>query len=187
MDDLEIYIKMKKIFIHPFTILLILLLFSGCSKESNPLLANEDFSGKLKITTEHSEYYFEEDSTNIIRLTASVFNTTSDTFYSNLGDWYGGIDPNILLMAEGTDGFFEKYIDADRWKQLRRGILIEGSKIIRLLPSRKYSLHALAYLDSNYSNENAKFRLRINYYKTNSQAQSDTLKDVSNIFYIRKN
>ncbi|MCX6149007.1 MAG: hypothetical protein NTX22_00620 [Ignavibacteriales bacterium] len=177
---------MKKIFIQTTLIALAILFSWNCSNDNNPLIPNEkDFYGNLEIKTEKSEFYIGDDFSNSFALVlATVINSSSDTFYTNLGDGYAaGIDHDKLLIAEGTDGYFEKNIGDNNWKQLNRGILFEGSKIIRILPSRKYNLHATAYLDSNSI---GKFRLRINYYKTVSQTSVDTLSDTSNTFIIYK-
>lgn len=144
----------------------------------------EGFSAKLEIKTEKSEYYSEDFNGDLAVISATVVNTSTDTFYSSLGDFYGGgIDQNNLYMAGGTDGYFEVSIGKNSWEELSRPILIEGSKIIRILPSKKYTLHATAYLNSA---DGEIFRLRINYYKTYSLTGTDTLKDISNIFFIHE-
>lgn len=177
---------MIKIFVYSILIALAILISWYCSKENNPLSPNEkEFSGNLEIKTEKSEYYIDEDfSSSFAIIFATVFNTSSDTFYSNLGDGFlEGIDHNSLFIAKGNDGYFEKNIGNNNWEQLNRGILIEGSKIIRILPSKKYNLQGTAYIDSKTV---GKFRLKINYYKTYLQTITDTLRDTSNTFFIYK-
>lgn len=177
---------MKKIF-NLFALMVFGILFSWhCSNENNPLTSNKtEFFGKLEIKTEKSEYYIGEDfSKSFAVVLATVFNNSSDTFYANLGDGFReGIDHDILLIAKGNDGYFERNISNNNWEQLDRGILFEGSKIIRILPSKKYNLHGTAYIDSNTV---GKFRLRINYYRTYSSPTVDTLRDTSNTFFIYK-
>ena len=157
----------------------------GCNETiiDNSLTTNEGFSKKLEIKTQKSEYKMGEDfNNNFAAVSATVFNTSSDTFYANLGDGFSdGVDQDNLLMAEGTDGYFELFVAKNSWEQLPRGILIEGSKVVRILPSKLYTLQGTAYLNSDSV---GKFRLRINYYKTYSRSNTDTLKDISNTFFI---
>lgn len=146
----------------------------------------EGFAGILEIKTEKSEYYSEVYNGNFyIGVSATIVNTSTDTFYTRLGDFYGGgIDQNNLFMAGGTDGYFEISSGKNYWKELSRPILTEGGEVVRILPSKKYSLIASAFMDSIYF---GRCRLRINYYKTYSTTADDTLKDISNIFSIYKN
>lgn len=163
-------------------ILITVLLSWNCSKEDNPLTNEEKFSRNLKIETEKSEYFINEDFSSAFAIvTANLTNLSGEIFYAKLGDGYlVGMDHEKLLIAAGNDGYFEKKT-SDSWKQLNRGVLFEGSKIIRILPGEKYSLQGTAYIDSNTVGI---FRLRINYYRTYGEGTTDTLKDISNNFSI---
>ncbi len=174
---------MKRIIVNSLLIALTVFLAWNCSKDQNPLLPNgEEFNRKLEIKTEKSEYYIGEDFYNMAFVRSTVLNTSSDTFYSKLGDGFNAsIDQDVLQIAKGTEGYFEQNIGDNKWENLNLGILIEGSRIIRILPLKEYDLHAIAYLDSNSV---GKFRLRVNYYKSYSQPSIDTLRDTSNTFFI---
>lgn len=167
---------------YPTILTLLFIIISGCNK-SIIQPDEEGFAGKLEIKTEKSEYYTKDFNGNSVSVSATVFNTSTDTFYSSLGDFYGGIDQEILFMAGNTDGYFEIYSGINNWKELSRPILIEGSKVVRILPSKKYTLIASAFLDSSNF---GRCRLRINYYKTRSKTIADTLRDISNTFFIYK-
>ncbi|MBU0558744.1 MAG: hypothetical protein KJ799_11460 [Bacteroidetes bacterium] len=177
---------MKKIIFYSALIISSILFTWHCSRESNPLLPVENnFNGNLEIKTEKSEYFIESVSSKIeIFVLATVLNTSQDTFYSDLGDGFlAGIDHDNLLIAKGTDGYIEKNISDNNWKQLDRLMLYEGSKVIRILPAMKYNLHATSIVDSN---SYGKCRVRIDYYKKYSKTEVDTLRDTSNTFSILK-
>ena len=113
---------------------------------------------------------------------ATLTNTSQDTFYTKLGDGFNtSIDQDYLSIAQLTDGYFEKHTSYNNWENLNLSSLFEGSRIIRIVPSRKYTLTASAHCDSNIEGI---FRLKVNYYKSYSQTAVDTLKDISNIFSI---
>jgi len=176
---------MKNLFIHlPFLVLVILFSWN-CSKDSNPLINEEDFSRKLELKTEKSQYKLEDISNeNYVFIKTTLTNTSSDTFYTILGDSFNAIiDQENLSIAKYTDGYFEKNVINNTWENLNLGSLYQGSRIIRILPSNKYNVTASAYSDSNIE---GKFRLKVYYHKNYSQTKIDTLKDISNIFTIAK-
>jgi len=176
---------MKNIFIHLPLIVLVILFSWSCSKESNPLI-EENITVKLDLKTEKSQYRLEEISNgNYIYIKATLLNTSLDTFYTKLGDTFNSsFDQEDLLIAKYTDGYIEKNISNSKWASINLSSLFEGSKIIRILPSKKYNLTASAYLDSSIE---GKFRLKVYYYNNYSPTKVDTLKDVSNVFTISKN
>ena len=153
----------------------------GCYE--NALQPEEGFEGKLEIRTEKSDYSPEDFNGDFAFISATLVNTTTDTFYSCLGDFYGGIDQDNLFAAGNADGYFEVSNGKNIWKELPSPLLIEGSKVVRILPSKIYKLTATAFLDSSNF---GRCRLRINYFKTYSQIGVDTLKDISNTFYVFK-
>ncbi len=114
---------------------------------------------------------------------ATIVNTSTDTFYSSLGDFYDGIDQDNLFVAGNTDGYFEVSSVMNSWEELSHPLLIEGSKVVRILPSKEYTLMASAFLDSSNF---GRCRLRINYYRTHSKIGVDTLEDISNTFFVYK-
>ena len=158
------------------------IIISGCNK-SIVQPDEEDFTGKLKITTDKSEYYPEDFNGDFAYVSATVVNTSTDTLYSGLGDFYGGIDQDVFFAAGNADGFFEVISETNSWTELPSPLLIEGNKVVRILPSKAYKLIATAFLDSSNF---GRCRLGINYYKTRSKTDADTLKDVSNTFFIYK-
>lgn len=159
------------------------IIISGCN--DNIIQPGEEgFAGKLEIKTEKSEYNLEDFNGNIVTVSASVVNISADTFYSNLGDFYGSdAYQDYLIMAAGSDGYFEVSAGKISWTQLSRPIAIEGTKVVKILPSKMYTLTATTFLDSSNF---GRCRLRINYYKTYSKNGADTLKDISNTFFIYK-
>ena len=158
------------------------IIISGCNK--NIIQPDEEgFAGNLKIKTEKSQYFSQDFYGRFAVVSATVVNTSKDTFYSSLGDFYGGIDQDNLFTAGNTDGYFEVSNGINNWKELPCPLLIEGSKVSRILPSKTYRLAATTYLDSSNFK---RCRLRINYYKTYSKNGTDTLKDISSIFFVYK-
>ena len=183
---------MNKIFIQ-LTLTLLLTLFAwNCSKNNNPLNQNNDslneeemLSGNLEIKTEKLDYTLEDVSAeNFITIVASLINNSKDTLYAKLGDRINeSMDQDYLSLARGTDGHFEKNVSSNKWDNLNLPIMVEGSKVIRILPSKIYNLVATANLDESIEGN---FRLRVNYYKSYNKDIVDTLTDVSNIFSISK-
>ena len=158
------------------------IIIAGCN-ENLILPDGTEYAGKLQIKTEKSKYYRQDFNGNFASVSATVINTSTDTFYTNMGDFYGGIDQDNLLIAKGNDGYFEASTEKNSWEQLPLPLLIEGSKIIRILPSKKYILMASAFLDSSNF---GRCRLRINYYKAYSKSGVDPLTDISNTFFVYK-
>ena len=173
-------------------IALAILISWNCSKNNNPLTQNENipneevFNGKLEINTEKVEYDYNDVTTDdFIIVTAILTNTTQDTFYTKLGDGNNfSVDQSSLFIVKGSDGYFEKYSNTNKWNNLNLGIAVEGSKNIRILPSIKYYLQAVANRNDGVE---GKYRLKVNYHKSNSETSIDTLKDASNIFTININ
>ncbi len=163
------------------------LLFVFCSKENNPIgyQDNEIFDEYLQIQTEKSVYSIRNDFHNSnAHVSGTITNTTQDTFYANLGDAYNSsIDQDNLLFAYKTDGYFEYNIHGTNWENVEQGVLIERSKVIRLLPETHYTIQAMAVIDTD---KTGKHRLRIHYYRRNSETEVDTLQDISNTFTIEK-
>jgi hypothetical protein len=183
---------MKKNFIRLTFILLFLLLSWNCSKDNNPVNQNEQwqndkevFSQKLEIKTEKSEYKLEEITfENFAVIVGTLTNISKDTLYAKLGDRINAsTEQDDLSIAKGTDGYFEKNISKNKWNNLNLSIMVGGSRVIRILPLKKYNVLAAAYIDSNIEGN---FRLRINYYKEYTHGLVDTLSDVSNVFSISK-
>ncbi len=177
---------MTKIIIHTAFILLIISPAWRCSDGDNPVVSKGNgagFSGNLFITTEKSEYRLEDISPeNMVVITARLTNISPDTFYAKLGDGFNaGIDQDHLTVAQGTDGYFEKNIEGDRWENLNLSLLFEGSRVVRILPLKEYALSAVAFRDSTVE---GRFRLRIQYYRNYSHGAADTLQDASNTFFI---
>lgn len=161
------------------------LVFFFCSKGNNPVSYQEDeiFDEYLQIQTEKLVYSLRNDFHNSnTHVSGIVTNTTQDTFYANLGDAYNSsMDHNNLLFAHKTDGYFEYNTYDNQWENAEQGMLIEGSKVIRILPEVQYTIQAMAIIDTD---KIGKYRLRIQYYKSNSEAEVDTLQDISNTFTI---
>ena len=174
----------KKLFVSLLIIFISAIYFGSCSDDSIPTVpdSTELFNENLTIVTNKSEYSLGSDFyNNYGTVTATLTNTTQDTFYSNIGDGFNSaIDHEILLFAYQNDGFFEYNIENDNWEITEQGRLIEGSKIIRILPSVNYIIQAPSIIDLNKLGD---YRLRIHYYK-NSNGVGDTLRDISNIFSI---
>lgn len=174
----------KKLFVSLLLIFISAIYIGSCSDDSIPTVPDSTvlFNENLTIVTDKSEYSFDTDFYNSYgTVTATLTNTTQDTFYSKIGDGFNAaIDHEVLFFAYQNDGYFEYNIENDSWEITEQGRLIEGSKIIRILPSVNYIIHAPSIIDSN---KLGKYRLRIHYYK-NSDGVGDTLRDISNIFSI---
>jgi len=142
----------------------------------------EKFAHILEIQTDSSRYDLDSVSYGyLVGIHARLSNTSVDTFYARLGDWYGGFDQGTLSIAEYTDGKLQKLVSPNTWRDQKMGMLIEGSRTIRLLPSTEYSLWAEARQDSLTPGT---FRLRVEYFRDSARSGSDTLRDTSNTFTI---
>ncbi len=169
-----------------FIAFILLFLSSSCSENKNPVdsLDENGFNGNLKITIEKREYIYSEDFTNWLNVSGNLINNSQDTFYSKLGDGFNGnLNQNHLYVAEGSDAYFEKFDSTNNtWSNISRGLLIEGTRVISILPSNNYSFTSFSRMDST---ANGMFRFLFKYYKIAGLTFStDTLRDTSNVFYI---
>ncbi|MEE9430267.1 MAG: hypothetical protein V3V16_04455 [Melioribacteraceae bacterium] len=167
---------------------LVLLFLISCTENNNPVKTNEEteFNNNLEIITNELEYHLDDNfgKNYSCSISGTLLNSTQDTFYSNLGDAFNSnFDQENLTIAYQTDGYFEYKLIDKTWKNIEQFRLIEGSKIIRLLPGVEYKISASAIVDTNKLGEH---RIRINYYKNYLSANIDTLRDTSNVFSIMR-
>jgi len=152
-----------------------------CSDADNPVVSEKP-DNKLDITTSRNIYIYEE----WMSISGTVINTTGDTFYSKLGDAIiANDDQEYLYFAEGSDCYFQKYETATgQWTNMPRGWLIEGTKVVSLLPQKTYLFSFHSRPDSGDSGQ---YRFLLKYYrKTGTAFSTDTLRDTSNTFIIAK-
>ncbi|MEN8191613.1 MAG: hypothetical protein ABFS12_02275 [Bacteroidota bacterium] len=170
-----------------FIIVIFSFLLLTCSDDGITEISDQDdiYKDYLQIQTAKSQYSHSEDFHNsYAHISGTVTNTTQDTFYSKLGDAFNSsIDQDVFLIANKTDGFYEFKNSSNNWASVEQGHLIEGSKVIRILPETQYTVQATAIIDSN---QTGNFRLRIQYYRNYDEAIVDTLQDISNVFTIKK-
>ena len=159
----------------------------SCEKEKS-ILNPESANGKVSIKTDKTIYVWQQsEGDKIIVIQGELQNNSTLTYYSKVGDSWG--EKDLVLFSEKSAGKLEKYNSSDnKWNNSNLlGMLIEGSSIIEIEPSKKYSIHAhLSISNDKYKEETGKYRLRIDYFNfVNETTDTTTFSDYSNIFEIR--
>lgn len=150
----------------------ILLLFSFCSKDDNPIVASasDEEYNKLSINTDSTIYTWQEDeSKNYIYIQGTISNGSDTVFYSRIGDGFGPLEQELLYIASFSDGYIEKYSESDDfWKERELNFFLqEGVRVVPIRPSQDYSI--LCRLSKNIDeDETGKYRIRIEYYDINN-------------------
>ncbi len=145
----------------------------------------ESGNGALAIKTEREDYSWRAEDLGSSRLVAATLtNTSNQTFYAILGDaMLGSLSQDVLHVAEGSHGHLEQRKTSDSWRELPRGILIEGVRFVALAPQQSYRL--LVHLYSLQGNEAGAFRIRVEYFDRIDPPEGETAKtDYSNVFAI---
>ena len=178
-------------------VLCLLLFFAACIKHDN-LVDSSPFNrdgpgikegnGKLSINTEKAIYSWQiGESRDYIIIQASLQNESKTIFYSCIGDGFGPSEQEQFYIAAGSDGYIEKFSEsANSWieKDLS-SLLIEGSKVVPIKPSRAYSITAHLSKDRE-EHETGSYRIRIDYYDVvNADSGKIAFRDYSDVFAIK--
>src|SRR3990172_6518216 len=129
---------MKNLINREIVILSTLFISWSCVTDTIPPVGSEEtFDHILLIQTDTSSYDYDSVVEGILMsIHAILRNPSADTFYARLGDGFNGaLDQDLLYIAEGTDGRFQKLAWTKDWCDLRRGVLTEGDRTGEILPS----------------------------------------------------
>jgi len=146
----------------------------------------EDAAGNLRIFVDKLEYTWDATDLGTSKeIRARLFNHSNRVYYATLGDWFNeSIDQENLFIAEGSDGFIEKYAADGSWVAMPRGLLIEGVRAVALRPGEKYSLTASLY--PWQGNETGFFRIKVVHFDSlDPVAGKIRMVDYSHVFSIR--
>ena len=136
----------------------------------------------LAITTSKSVYGWDEVSFAGEGVRATVVNTGGRDYYANIGDAFNGAsDQPTVFIALGTDAAVERLTGTSTWTTLPTGVLVEGSKVVRLRAGGHYQLRG------NLSEPRAvgTMRVRLRYYTAANAAGLQPLVDYSAPFTVR--
>ena len=175
-----------KLKIIPYFILLFLVF---CSEDNNPINTSVSESGykKLSINTDTTTYTWQDgESKDYIIIQGTISNESDTIFYSRLGDGFGPLEQEQLIIACNSEGYIEKYNESDNsWNEKDICLyLIEGSRFVPVKPSQVYSF--ISHLEkSSDENETGKYRIRIDYYNIeNPDSILTPFHDYSNTFEL---
>jgi hypothetical protein len=102
---------------------ILLVLFAVfCARDKSPFypLPSDNGYNHLSIKTEKSTYTWQQsESAKILIIQGTLENNSSNIYYSNLGDFYGGSEQEQLLIADNSAGNIEKYNEMNNeWNEL---------------------------------------------------------------------
>ena len=149
------------------------------------VMGYEITAGNLSIRTQKSEYTWGPYDLGSSRQIEAIFlNNSKETYYARLGDRFNSdIDQADLFVAEGSNGFIEKFELDGSWRFMPRGVLIEGTRFVELRPEKSYRL--FTYLPWQ-EKETGNFRIKLEYYhQIDPPPDANPLIDYSNIFSIK--
>lgn len=157
----------------------------SCSHRTNPIIAVPEQAGAgfLTIQTEKSEYAWAEVSLGTGEgFRATLVNNTDLLFHATLGDrMNAAAEQQTLYVAEGSDGFLERWVPPSEWKNLDRVWLDEGVGIIEIRP---HSIYRLMGLVTGPKTSGA-LRLRVQYFGQPEIQPGQAYQDYSNVFAVR--
>jgi len=146
----------------------------------------ENAAGNLEIVSQQSEYSWTPDDLGSSRqIQATIRNTSDRTYYAKLGDGFNSsIDQDDLFIADGTNGFIEKFNPNGSWSAMPRDLLIEGTRFVALRPQKNYQLKA-APLYFWRGDEIGQFRIKVEYFdRIDPSPEISPKMDYSNVFTI---
>jgi len=124
---------------------LVALLVAGCASSdretTNPTIA----AGEVTITLPKTTYTASDLSPSSGQgVRATLANAADQPFYSMIGDAFNGAaEQSPLFVAVGSDASIERE-EGSAWVAVTSAHLIEGVKVVSLLPGKSYELIALA-------------------------------------------
>src|SRR5262245_34218968 len=116
---------------------------SGSNRATDPL--DNLAAGQVTITLSKTTYSTSDLSPSSGQgVRATLGNTADHPFYSMIGDAFNGsAEQSPLFVAVGSDASIERE-DGSVWVAVTSAHLIEGVKVVSLLPGKSYELVALA-------------------------------------------
>ncbi|MBN2414166.1 hypothetical protein JXQ31_21000 [candidate division KSB1 bacterium] len=146
---------------------LFLIFFVFCSRDKNPVgaLNSDNGKGDLCIQTENSIYtWVDGGSNNNIIIHGTLVNNSKTRYFSQVGDWMGEAEQDLLFIAGNSAAMIEKFLESDKsWhKSDITALLIEGSRFVTLEPSKIHSVYGHLSVKPGQQ-QSGTFRIRIDY------------------------
>jgi hypothetical protein len=139
-------------------------------------------SNVLTITTSKSVYTWDEASFGGPGVRATVVNPSARDYFANIGDAFNGaLDQPDVFIALGTDAAVERLEASGAWSVLPTGVLVEGSRVVKLRAGGSYQLRG------NLSEPRTvgTMRVRLRYYTAADTAGLQPMVDYSAPFTVR--
>ena len=165
--------------------LVAVLLAVACFEPADIVDGDEDLDGAgLTIQSTATVYdWSDSEFSDNRRVTATVTNISSNSYYAFLGDHFNSnLDQETLFVAVGSDGYLEISVGNGEWSSLDRTMLIEGVGTAALRPGKQYELLVLL---PGADQPTGTFRFKINYSAQQGGTGGQTLTDYSNTFIIK--
>jgi hypothetical protein len=119
------------------SITLLALVLAACGENSLILIPGED--GDIQVTVPATQITIAIAAAQGV--TATVRNNGNGVLYSQVGDATGGEEQNNLFTASGSHAALERQT-GDTWTEMPRPVAIEGTRVVRILPGKNYTLAA---------------------------------------------
>lgn len=112
---------------------------------------------------------------------ATIYNASSSTFYTNIGDAFNGADEqDPLLTSAGSDAVVQIRASDGAWIDATESVLIEGTKYVKLKPGKRYRL--LGFASGPVYSGPARIQLD---YRDRPSTSGMAFTDYSNIFTVQ--
>ena len=161
---------------------LVTLLISSCAKEGN-IVGINPANGIVNIKTDSDTYTWSHGD---VIIEGELINNSDQVFYSKVDDYYRTSDK--IFFAPHSDGTLEMFsVNDNKWIEINiLGRLIEGTVLTEINPNVIYPIYAhLSSKNIDLKNNTVKYRLRIDYYKTETTDKKSVVYcDYSNDFKI---
>src|SRR5262245_4258747 len=125
--------------------LLVASVLAACSS-NDPQVADPTIAaGQITLTLPKTTYSTSDLSPSSGQgIRATLGNTADQPFYSMIGDAFNGAaEQTPLFVAVGSDASIERE-EGSAWVAVTSAHLVEGVKVVSLLPGKSYELVALA-------------------------------------------
>ena len=120
-------------------------LVAGCSSNNRDATDPTLAPGQITVTLPKTTYSTSDLSPSSGQgVRATLGNSADQPFYSMIGDAFNGAaEQSPLFVAVGSDASIERE-EGSAWVEVTSAHLVEGVKVVSLLPGKTYELIALA-------------------------------------------
>jgi hypothetical protein len=154
-------------------------LVAGCSSNNRDATDPTFAPGQITVTLPKTTYSTSDLSPSSGQgVRATLGNSADQPFYSMIGDAFNGAaEQSPLFVAVGSDASIERE-EGSAWVAVTSAHLVEGVKVVSLLPGKTYELIALASPVTA-----GRYRIVVAY--RDAPNSSPTRRAVSAIFEVR--